>query len=67
LADSEERQADKVAEKINARRSLSSFKPRGDATLLPTDEALSCWLTVYGPTLEPSTRTLAEGVLRMHP
>jgi len=58
--------AEKIAEKINAALALGTFRPRGAEKPLPTDEALRSWLTAYEATLKPSTRELAEGILKRH-
>src|SRR5262245_66567358 len=61
------RQAEKIAEKINAALALGTFKPKGDEEApLPAAVELRGWLENYSPTLKPSTRSLAAGVIETH-
>ena len=61
------RQAVRIAEKLNAQLALGSFKPNGQAeSPLQAADELRRWLANYSPTLKPSTRSLAEGVIERH-
>jgi len=62
----DKRKADRIAEKANAAIALGTFKFREEEKPVPADEALNRWIADYGPTLKPSTRALAEGILKLH-